>query len=47
MNEEITGECQEPDCILDATKNWKGRNVCANCYQKYVRKWEKIRMDSD
>jgi len=38
-------ECQEPGCTNHATKDWKGRKICADHYDVYREAEEKSIMN--
>ena len=38
-------ECGEPKCRMPASKDWKGRMVCEDCFQRYQEEWDKIKYD--
>ena len=40
-------ECQEPGCVREATKDWKGQKVCQDHYEYYEERLEKIRRECD
>jgi len=35
-------ECEEPDCDKTAVKDWHGRKVCQDHYDKYRDNWDTI-----
>jgi len=38
-------ECHEPSCTRQASKSWKGRKVCADHYDFYRDKEEKMYLE--
>ena len=44
---EFSNECEEPGCVRPWVKDWHGRKVCADHFDKYRDEDEKSHMDSD
>jgi hypothetical protein len=38
-------ECEEPRCVRPSVRQYKGRNLCQDCYDKYREQEDKQRMD--
>jgi|TARA_B100002003_G_C13958707_1_gene464502 hypothetical protein len=37
------GECEESKCSKPATKDWNGKKLCDDCYDKYRDQEEEMR----
>jgi hypothetical protein len=40
-------ECEEPNCRLQATKDWQGRAVCDDHFDQYREELDKIYRDME
>jgi hypothetical protein len=40
-------ECEEPGCRGKVTRDWGGRKVCEDCFERYRDAWNELRRPAD